>query len=459
MAQNLQASAAAPDLWRENVWDRLLDSLDERCVIPVVGPDLLQTEVNGASVLLDSYIAGRLAANYGLPADDLPAERPLNNVVCRLLRQNHNRDDIAYDIFQLMKKGVFPPSRPLRQLAEITHLNLFVSTTFDSLLEKAINETRFGNAAETLTISYSPKRVVDLPTNKDQLTRPTVYHLMGKLSATGNYVISDEDLLEFVCDLQSETRRPDLLFDELKKNHLLILGENFSDWLARVFLRTAKGGRLSDNRDFVEILADSKTKSDSSLVFFLQHFSNHTRVFKAGGAIEFVDELHARWRERHREAPLFPENLQNLPRRDMPRDAIFISYAREDLTAVQALKAGLDNAGLSVWFDIERLKPGDNFNPQIEQYITRGCRCFVAVVSKNTENRLEGYFRREWNLAVDRDRGIHFQKRFIIPVVVDDTAEPSSVPLRFSELNYTRLHGGQVTPSFVKELQQIVGGT
>ena len=212
---------------------------------------------------------------------------------------------------------------------------------------------------------------------------------MGKLSATGGYVISEEDLLEYVCDLQSPARRPERLFDELKKNHLLILGEDYSDWLVRIFLRTAKGGRLSAARDFVEILADSNTQRDPSLVSFLLHFSSHTRVFRAGGAVEFVDELWKRWRERHPRRAAAEDDPAG---RDMPRNAIFISYAREDLAAVQELKAGLEAAGLPVWFDNERLKPGDNFNPQIEQYISRGCGCFVAVISEEHGTAARGLF-------------------------------------------------------------------
>ena len=55
MTQDLLTSEAAPELWKDNIWDRLLDSLDERCVIPIVGPDLLQVEVDGATILLDQY--------------------------------------------------------------------------------------------------------------------------------------------------------------------------------------------------------------------------------------------------------------------------------------------------------------------------------------------------------------------------------------------------------------------
>jgi hypothetical protein len=456
MAQLLLPSDAVPDLWKDNIWDRLLDSLDERSVIPIVGPDLLSVEIDGTTTLLGKYIAHRLAQTYQLPLEHLPAERPLNNVVCQLLRHRIDRYAIGDDIFQIMKQAAFRPSKSLRQLAEITDFNLFVSTTFDSLLERAINEVRFGNTTGTLSISYSPRKVDDLPSSKEKLTRPTIYHLMGKLSATGSYVISDEDLLEYVCDLQLPNRRPERLFDELKKNHLLILGEDFSDWQARIFLRTAKGGRLSATRDLVEIMADNKTHRDPSLVSFLQHFSSHTRVFQAGGAVDFVEEMWKRWRERHPESP--PDSDIH-SRGKMPSNAIFISYARDDLPAVQELKAGLEAVGLPVWFDNESLKPGDSFNSQIEQYIAKGCCCFVAVISKNTERRHEGFFRREWSLAVERDKSIHFEKKFIVPVVVDDTEEPSAVPPRFQQLNYTWLPGGRVTPMFVRELKGIVSGS
>jgi hypothetical protein len=447
---------AAPELWRDSIWDRLLDSLSDRCVIPIVGRDLLQVEVDGATTLLDQFVARHLAQKYKLSADDLPEERPLNHAVCQLLRLRMDRYDICDDVHQIMKEANFQPSKPLRQLAEITDFNLYVTTTFDSLLERAINEARFGGAAGTMGITYTPKRVDDLPTAKEKLQKPTVYYLMGKLSATGAYVISDEDLLEYICELQSSSRRPERLFDELKKNHLLLLGADFSDWLARLFLRTAKGGRLSAARDFVEILADSMTRRDPGLVSFLLHFSSHTRVFRTGGAVEFVDELWTRWRERHPQSQAATEALSG---RGMPKNAIFISYARDDLPAVSELKAGLEAAGLPVWFDHQSLRPGDSFNPQIEHYITRECGCFIPVISQNTERRHEGFFRREWTLAVERDRGIHFERRFIVPVVVDDTAEPSAVPPRFAQLNYTWLPGGKVTPPFVQELRQILSGS
>ena len=91
-----------------------------------------------------------------------------------------------------------------------------------------------------------------------------VYHLFGKLSASPTYVISDEDLLEYMCALQSEHLAPERLFYELEHNHLLIIGSNLTNWLARLFLRMAKRQRLSAPRDVGEVLADDQSSRTRS---------------------------------------------------------------------------------------------------------------------------------------------------------------------------------------------------
>jgi hypothetical protein len=439
MAADANSAEATSTLWEDIVWMELLAYLDNREVIPIVGPDLLQVEVDGKTLLFDRYLAGRLAQIYQLPADDLPAERPLNHVVVRLMRQGIRRAAIAGHICSIIDQTELPPPKPLRQLAEITDFDLFVTTTFDPLLQNAIDEVRFGCAGKTQALSYQPRND-PLPVKKKEMILPSVYYLMGKYSRDGKYVFSDEDLLEFVCKIQIEGQRPKI-FDELYKNNLLILGADFPDWLARIFLRTAKGRPLSTTQE-LEVLADSKSKSDAGLVSFLLQFSTHTRVFRTGGAIEFVDELWKRWRENH-------------PQSHLSKHLIFISYAREDLPAVQELKAGLNAAGLTVWFDLDKLKPGGYFTPQIQELITEVCCCFLAIISKNTEARWEGYFRREWNLALERQKGI-FQREFIVPVLIDDLDKPRAVDPRFKELNYKRLPGGKVTDEFVNELKEIM---
>ena len=55
----------------------------------------------------------------------------------------------------------------------------------------------------------------------------------------------------------------------------------------------------------------------------------------------------------------------------MPNDAIFISYASEDIEAVRRLKTALDAAGLAVWFDKDHLMAGSDWEDEIERNIQR----------------------------------------------------------------------------------------
>lgn len=142
------------------------------------------------------------------------------------------------------------------------------------------------------------------------------------------------------------------------------------------------------------------------------------------------------------------------PPSEMPEGAIFISYAREDLAAVRALKSSLEAAGLIVWFDFDRIAAGDSFDQKIHDNIQR-CSLFLPVLSHNTEARSEGFFRREWRYALDRDMGFAPDVPFILPVAVDNIDHFNTLPLRFRELHITVLPEGAVTQEFVNRLKQI----
>jgi hypothetical protein len=442
-------------LWDEDIWEDLLAYIEEERVIPIVGPASSTVVVDGVPVSLEDYVAQRLTSRLGLPSDALPPAPTLNEVVSLYLRRNGRREALYPRIRSIVQEAAFTTPKVLRQLAEIRQFNLFATTAFDSLLETAINEVRFGGAPRAQTIAYAPNNVRDLETSKRSLIAPTVFHLFGKLSASPSYAVSDEDLLEFLNALQSESRRPERLFDELENNHLLIVGGNFSDWVARMFLRAAKRRRLSDPREVLEILADDRSGNDPGLVAFLANFSPRTKVFHAG-AEAFVETLSEKCRERFgiREGPETARGER--PFGDMPDDAIFISYAREDLAVVRALKEALEEAGLTVWFDFDRLGAGDTFDPKIQSNIRR-CSLFLPVLSRGTEARTEGFFRREWRYALDRDLDIDPGTAFIIPVAIDDTPEFTTLPRRFREINITPLPAGRPTPQFIDQLKRIGG--
>jgi len=437
----------------DDAWDDLLSFIEERRVIPIVGPELLRVPTDGGPRMLFDWAAERLAARLNVNTAELPRPYTLNDVVCVFLAGRGRREEAYVRLRSIIKDAGFEPPPALRHLAAISDFDLFVSTTCDSLLESAINLERFSGSPTTEVLSYAPNRVVDLPAEREHLQRPLVYHLFGKLSASPTYVISDEDLLEFICALQSEHLVPEKLFYELEHSHLLFIGSNFTNWLARLFLRMAKRQRLSDPRDVGEVLADDHTSEDDRLVAFLQQVSVRTRIYV--GAERFVEELHRRWQARRKPvaaaASAAPARFLP-PAREMPDNAVFISYAREDLPAVQQLKAGLDAAGVTTWFDIDRLEAGDDYDRKIRNNIAR-CSYFIPVVSAATQRRLEGYFRREWSYAMDRARNMADGALFILPVSIDATdAAQALVPDKFKALHFTQLPGGQVAPEFAARL-------
>ncbi len=439
----------------DDAWDDLLSFIEERRVIPIVGPELLMVATESGPRLLYDWAAEKLAARLNVATADLPQPYTLNDVVCLFLAARGRREEAYVRLRSIIKDAPFTPPLALQHLAGVIDFDLFVSTTPDSLLESAINLVRSGGTPTTDVVSYSPNRVADLPCERDRLERPLVYHLFGKLAASPTYVISDEDLLEFICALQSEHLVPERLFHELEHSHLLFIGSNFTNWLARLFLRMAKRHRLSDPRDVGEVLADDHTSDDDRLVAFLQQVSVRTRIYV--GAERFVEELYMRWRARRKPVTVSSAPTRFLPpTREMPDNAVFISYAREDLPAVQQIKAGLDSAGITTWFDIDRLEVGDDYDRKIRGNIAR-CSYFIPVVSATTQRRLEGYFRREWSYAMDRVRNMADGALFILPVSIDATnAAEALVPDKFKALHFTQLPDGRVPAAFAARLKDFM---
>ncbi len=136
--------------------------------------------------------------------------------------------------------------------------------------------------------------------------------------------------------------------------------------------------------------------------------------------------------------------------------AVFLSYAREDAEVARRIAEALRGFGIEVWFDMNELRGGDAWDSKIRGQI-KACALFMPLISQRTEERTEGYFRREWKLAVDRTHDMAGGRTFIVPVVIDDTAEAeSAVPEEFMRYQWTRLAGGEPTPDFVAQVKRLL---
>jgi TolB-like protein len=141
-----------------------------------------------------------------------------------------------------------------------------------------------------------------------------------------------------------------------------------------------------------------------------------------------------------------------------PNKAVFLSYASQDAEAAQRLCNALRTAGIEVWFDQSELRGGDAWDAAIRKQV-KECSLFMPVISASTDARSEGYFRREWNLAVVRMLDMAEDRPFLLPVVIDETPETlARVPDRFRERQWTRLVGGLASTEFVDRVMRLLAG-
>ncbi|HKV08081.1 MAG TPA: hypothetical protein VJ725_08095 [Thermoanaerobaculia bacterium] len=192
---------------QEGFWENLLDYIRERTVVPVIGSELVTVREGEQDVPLYRWLGQRLAAELELPTAELPAGFELNDVVSLHLRRRGEREELYVQIHRMLRQAELSPPEPLRALARIPGFDLFVSLTFDSLLADALGaEAPGGEPVEQIV--YSPNRVRDLPGPKADLRDPLVFHLLGRASASPDYAICDEDLLELFHALQDKQRQP-----------------------------------------------------------------------------------------------------------------------------------------------------------------------------------------------------------------------------------------------------------
>jgi len=139
-----------------------------------------------------------------------------------------------------------------------------------------------------------------------------------------------------------------------------------------------------------------------------------------------------------------------------PTRAVFLSYASQDAEAARNLCNALRVAGIEVWFDQSELRGGDSWDQKIRQQV-KSCYLFVPIISANTRSRKEGYFRREWRLAVERAGDMVEGIAFLLPVVIDGTSESDAlVPEKFREVHWTRLPQGANTDAFVEHVRRLL---
>src|SRR6188474_2472476 len=90
---SLAATASTLQAFDEDGWEDLLNYIEERRVIPIIGPELLKVETDAGPRLLYDWIAEKLAAKLSVDVTKLPQLYTLNDVVCWFLASRGRREE------------------------------------------------------------------------------------------------------------------------------------------------------------------------------------------------------------------------------------------------------------------------------------------------------------------------------------------------------------------------------
>jgi TIR domain/SIR2-like domain len=428
-------------------WDDLLEAIHNRLVIPIVGPELVLVldPEKKTYVPLYSVLARQLANALDVSLSDA-SPISLNRVACEYLVSCKERIPIYVAICKLLdnlNELKVSPASALCALASVTDFNLFISSTIDSLLLKAL-ESRGPHV-----ITYDSKTPIDVPEEFGVI----VYHIVGSRDTHPYFAIWEEDYLEFVFSLVRHDQQLKNLFLLLKTRHLLFLGTPFTDWIMRFFLFVVNGGRFTDRRHGKTraYLADRAEILGEPLIFFFDKVVGTTQIIQ-GDPAAFVHELSSRWKAKYAGGGPDEDVFLQMPD-EMPRGAVFVSCSKDDREAVANLVRGLEASQIPVWVDKQRLSAGENYERSLEFAVKNACSFFLSVISRATESDATRFVHTERRWAARRhiDGFVYY-----IPIVIDDTEEPALEPPEFAKIHFDRLRNGVVTPTFANKLRKWV---
>ena len=107
---SVSPSATIPS-FDDDAWEDLLNYIEEKRVIPIVGPELLRVETETGPRLLYDWLAEKLAARLNVDIRALPQPCTLNDVVCGFLASRGRREEAYTRRNHVLNPAGAPPAR------------------------------------------------------------------------------------------------------------------------------------------------------------------------------------------------------------------------------------------------------------------------------------------------------------------------------------------------------------
>ena len=379
----------------EPLWDNLIQQIIDGNVIPVIGADLLTDDQNNPHKVIVTFLAN------GFQIKSNP------NSFSELVydpdyKKDNKKDSIYYQVNKIFSSAKFEPSIHLKRLLSIRQFPFVITTSFTPIVEQTMRDI-WKDELRVLRFNNNPSENNDIKNDTD-LRKPTVYYMFGKVGEGAHkYVLTDTDMLDYVSSWLSNDNkvRPKNLCNELKGKYLLMLGNNYSNWLFRFIWYSMRKSDLGHGMLAYDTM-------NESLINFLERTETFTKQNTSNVIEQIISRLGKKQEEN--EKTKFNKPEENVD--------VFISYSRSDCEIAEKLYKTLTAQGKHVWFDKNNLTDGCDFMDEIRKAI-RTAKYFVPIFSDNIikEKGESHVYRNEWDTAIDV--AISMGRTYIIPLAED----------------------------------------
>jgi TIR domain/SIR2-like domain len=440
-------------------WDRLLKRIQEKEVVPLVGPGAVTFGDDDQP--LYPWLAQLLPGKLDLPLAAGTTPRDLQEIVDAQRATGERLDRVYKHLYDIVKDPNLRPGATLARLAAIEGFQLFISTTFDYLLPRAVESASAGGKPEERQGAATLRGACpDLPLELADMQKPEqrfVYQILGRARPDRDFVVWDDDMFRFLLRLHQQLPQLPKLSEALHKSHFLVLGLSFADWLLRFFVQVVKDKPLSELADSeLFIFEKLEPVERDKVVIYFSRLTKQICILPTDPR-DFIKELFARWRAKN-PAPKDDPYLMNRADREKHRapGCIFVSYASPDLEIARYVVSQLQKAGCLVWFDKEQLQLGEQWEEKLREAVEERCGLFISIISNHTAARLEGYDIFERKLAAKRREKLADNAIFYLPLRIDDgdPLVPDNEPLGTKKIQGERKLGGHLDQNFIGDLRE-----
>ena len=238
-----KSKGAKPITENKRQWDELIDKIIQGEVVPVIGPEFLAKDDDDANKWVNPHqeLINMLAETKNITPcnhksfsellydDAFPASERMD--IYNLIGEVFEPEIKELDNGKIPEDGIFHPSALLMKLLRVCKFRFVITTSFTPVVEYAMKDIYGNGNVNILNFSNNPLGNDDLK-DIDDIYRPTVYYMFGRVCRQSErYVVNDSDMLSFCRSWLSNA--PSNLVNVLRDKYLLLLGNNYSDWLCR----------------------------------------------------------------------------------------------------------------------------------------------------------------------------------------------------------------------------------